>query len=151
VGRSAALTDLPGWARELLERSRVARLGVIADDGAPRVLPVTYALAGGKLVTAVDEKPKRVSGERLARVRWLRSRPQASLTIDRYDDDWSQLSWVQAIGTIEILPAAAAADAISALRERYEPYRMRAPGGPVLVLDPSSILWWRAADPTPAP
>jgi len=33
------------------------------DDGAPRVLPVTYAINGETLVTVVDQKPKRRRGE----------------------------------------------------------------------------------------
>jgi PPOX class probable F420-dependent enzyme len=108
------------------------------------VLPVTYAIAGGALVTAVDHKRKRLHGERLARVRWLRDRPQAALTVDRYDDDWSQLAWVQAIGRVEVLDPADAPEAVAALTERYEPYRARAPAGPVLALEPDRLLWWRA-------
>ena len=48
MGSSASVAELPGWARALLESSRVARLGIADDDGAPRVLPVTYALAGAR-------------------------------------------------------------------------------------------------------
>jgi PPOX class probable F420-dependent enzyme len=128
----------------LLADSRVGRLGVVDDDGAPRVLPVTYAVDGETLVTAVDQKPKRRRGEELARVRWLRARPTAALTVDHYDDDWSALAWVQALGAIRVLDAASAADAIAALTERYEPYRSDPPAGPVLVLEPNRLLWWHA-------
>jgi PPOX class probable F420-dependent enzyme len=127
-----------------LERARVARLGLIDDEGRPRVLPVTYAVAGGELVTVVDQKPKRVEGERLARVRWLRSRPQAALTIDHYREDWSQLAWVQALGSIRILDPASAPEAMAALTERYAPYRAQTPAGPLLVMEPERLLWWRA-------
>jgi PPOX class probable F420-dependent enzyme len=128
----------------LLADSRVGRLGVVDDHGAPRVLPVTYAVDGETLVTAVDQKPKRRRGEELARVRWLRARPTAALTVDHYDDDWSALAWVQALGAIRVLDAANAADAIAALTERYEPYRSDPPAGPVLVLQPNRLLWWHA-------
>jgi PPOX class probable F420-dependent enzyme len=120
----------------------VARLGIIDDDGGPRVLPVTYALSGGSIVTAIDHKPKRVPPERLARVRWLTARPQAAVTVDRYDEDWSRLRWVQAIGRVQILEAACAPEAIAALTERYAPYRDRPPAGPILVLEPDRLLWW---------
>jgi PPOX class probable F420-dependent enzyme len=128
----------------LLADSRVGRLGVVDDHGAPRVLPVTYAVDGETLVTAVDQKPKRRRGEELARVRWLRARPTAALTVDHYEDDWSALAWVQALGAIRVLDAASAADAIAALTERYEPYRSDPPAGPVLVLQPNRLLWWHA-------
>ena len=88
----------------------MARLGLLDDDGAPRVLPVTYALAQGALVSAIDDKPKHVAPERLARVRWLRARPRAALTVDHYEDDWSRLAWVQAIGAVNILDAAEGPD-----------------------------------------
>lgn len=145
MGRSANVAELPGWAVELLERSRVGRLGLIDDDGVPRVLPVTYALSGGRLVTAVDHKPKAQPGRELARVRWLLARPRAALTVDRYDDDWSSLAWVQAVGTVQVLEAADAPEALTALSERYQQYRRRPPGGPVLALEPDRFVWWRAS------
>ena len=146
MGRSANLAELPGWAFELLERSRVARLGLIDDDGNPRVLPVTYALSGRRLVSAVDHKRKRRPGEELPRVRWLRARPQAALTVDHYDDDWWSLAWVQAVGTVRVLASSDAPEAIEALIDRYPQYRHRPPAGPVLALDAMRFVWWRAAD-----
>jgi len=107
-------------------------------------LPITYALDGDAFVTAVDHKPKRVAPERLARIRWLRARPRAALTIDRYDDDWSTLAWVQALGEVRIVAASDASSSLAALSDRYEPYRDRPPSGPVLVLEPQRLLWWRA-------
>ena len=118
---------------------------MLDDDGWPRVLPVTYALSAGVLISAVDHKRKRLSGERLARVRWLRARPQASLTIDHYDDDWTTLAWVQAIGSVEVIDAATAPTAIAALTARYQPYQTHPPAGPVLALTPNRLLWWRAS------
>jgi PPOX class probable F420-dependent enzyme len=144
MGQSASVADLPGWARALLEDSRVARLGIADDDGAPRVLPVTYAVLDDAIVTAIDHKRKEVPADRLARLRWVRARPRAALTVDHYDDDWSQLAWVQAIGPITILEAADAPAAIAALTQRYAPYRNQPPGGPVLSLAPERVLWWRA-------
>ena len=109
------------------------------------MLPVTYALAGARLVTAVDvHKSKRVPAERLARLRWLAARPLAALTVDHYEEDWSRLAWVQAIGPVSILDAADAPDALAALAARYAPYRDRPPAGPVITLEPDRVLWWRA-------
>ncbi len=123
----------------------MARLGLVDDEGGARVLPVTYALAGDALVTAVDvHKPKRVAVERLARLRWLSARPRAALTVDHYEEDWSRLAWVQAIGAVSILEAGDAPDALAALAARYAPYRERPPAGPVIALEPDRVLWWRA-------
>src|SRR6476659_4771947 len=92
--KSKTLDELPAWAGKLLEQARVARIGLLDDGGAPRVLPVTFARAGDDLCIAVDHKPKRGTGE-LARVRWLRADPRAALTVDRYSDEWGRLAWVQ--------------------------------------------------------
>lgn len=145
MGCGASVAELPRWARALLESERVARLGITDDDGAPRVLPITYAVSGGAFVSAIDHKRKRVAAERLARVRWLLARPRAALTIDHYDDDWSSLAWVQALGDVEILERASDAPAaLDALIERYEPYRTHPPSGPLLILRPARLLWWQA-------
>ena len=146
MGWSASVAELPEWAGRLLDSARVARLGLLDDDGAPRVLPVVFAVSGGALVTAVDDKPKRRAGEELARVRWLRSRPRAALTVDHYEDDWSALGWVQALGTVRVSGVGDSPAAIDALRERYPQYREHPPPGPVLELVPDRLLWWRAAD-----
>jgi PPOX class probable F420-dependent enzyme len=146
MGRSASVAELPGWARGLLESARVARLGFVDDEASPRVLPVVFAVSGETFVTAVDHKPKRRPGEELARVKWLRARPRGALTVDRYDDDWSRLAWVQALGAVHVMDAADAPEAIAALTERYPQYREQVPGGPVLSLSPDRLLWWRAAD-----
>jgi PPOX class probable F420-dependent enzyme len=135
---------MPSWARALLERERTGHLGLIDDDGHPRVLPVTFALAAGVLASAVDEKPKRAPGAELARVRWLRRWPPAALTVDHYDEDWSRLAWVQALGRIEVADVADHPEALAALQAKYAPYRDRVPPGPLLLLHPKRVLWWRA-------
>ena len=129
----------------MLERERAGYLGLIDDDGHPRVLPVTFALAGGVLASAVDEKPKRAPGAELARVRWLRRRPAAAFTVDHYDDDWSRLAWVQALGRVEVADAAPPG-AVEALAAKYAQYRELPPEGPFLVLEPERLLHWSATD-----
>jgi PPOX class probable F420-dependent enzyme len=139
------LTELPKWAADLLEDVPVAHLGLLDPDGRPRVLPVTFARFGDALWSAVDDKPKGRPGERLARVRWLRERPAAALTVDRYDDDWTRLAWVQVLGDVEILETRSHEEALEALAARYPAYREREPGGPLLKLRPKRLLWWRAS------
>lgn len=131
------------WERELLRAARVARLGLLDEDGAPRVLPVTFALAGGRIWSAIDRKPKR-SGAEPARLRFLRRRPRVALTVDRYDDDWSRLAWVQVLGAASIHDAGAEPEAMAALAAKYAPYRDQAPPGPLIAIEPERVLSWRA-------
>jgi PPOX class probable F420-dependent enzyme len=135
-------SDLPAWGHELIEAERVARLAFCDRDDRPRVLPVTFALADGAIWSAIDRKPKRAAEP--ARVRWLRRRPEAALCVDRYDDDWSRLAWVQLLGRVEVLDLAAARPGIEALTARYPQYRVEPPPGPVLRLEVERALHWRA-------
>lgn len=137
------LDELPAWALALVESERVARLAFVDDRERPRVLPLTYALAGGAAWSAIDTKPKSVPEP--ARVRYLRRRPAAALCVDRYDDDWSRLAWVQLIGRVELVAVSDAPEAMAALAARYAPYRERRPPGPLLRLAVERALCWRAA------
>jgi PPOX class probable F420-dependent enzyme len=137
------IDELPAWARALLDAERVGRLAYVGDDDRPRVVPVTFALAGGAVFSAIDDKPKRAAEP--ARVRYLRRRPHAALCVDRYDDDWRRLAWVQLLGAVQVLDVAEAPAGLAALAARYVPYRERRPPGPVLRLAPERALHWRAS------
>ncbi len=139
---SRTIDELPGWAGALLEAERVARLAFVDDHDHPRVLPVTFAVAEAAVWSAIDDKPKRRPEP--ARLRYLRRRPEAALCVDRYDDDWYRLAWVQLLGTITIVDIEAAPAARAALSARYAPYRDRRPPGPLLRLEPLRALSWRA-------
>jgi PPOX class probable F420-dependent enzyme len=134
---------LPDWARALLLEEPVGHLGLTDTAGYPRVLPVTYTIREGAAWTAVDNKPKR-AGRELARIRWGRERPHASLTVDHYDDDWSALRWVQLIGQIAVVEGPPAGEVLEALLARYPQYRRDGPPGPVMRLTVARALCWRA-------
>ena len=136
-------TELPVWGPDLLARARVAHLAFLDEDDRPRVLPVTFALAGGAVWSAIDSKPKRTAEP--ARVRLLRRRPEAALCVDRYDDDWSRLAWVQLLGRVDVLDAAAGVPGLDALIAKYPQYRDQPPPGPLLRLTVQRALSWSAS------
>jgi PPOX class probable F420-dependent enzyme len=140
----------PPWARALLESAPHAHLGLLDEQGRPRVQPVTFAFLEGLAWSAVDGKPKRVAPSRLARVRRLRSDPRAALTVDHYEADWSRLAWVQLLGRVTVHDTVADAGAagqraLARLAQKYPVYAERPPDGPLLALAPERILCWRAA------
>jgi PPOX class probable F420-dependent enzyme len=132
---------LPDWARDLLDEARVARLALLDESDLPRVLPVTFVAWEGAVWSAIDRKPKR-AGEP-ARVRRLRRRPEAALLVDRYEDDWSRLAWVELRGRVSVEPLGPAVDALAA---KYPQYFDEPPQGPLLRLEPERFAWWRAAE-----
>ena len=138
------LAALPDWAAGLLARARVGRLALLDADDRPRVLPITFAVADDAVWSAVDNKPKRSAEP--ARVGWLRRRPEVALCVDRYDDDWTELAWVQLLGRIDVLDLDQGIAGLDALRSKYDQYRSDPPPGPVLRLTVERALQWRADD-----
>ena len=137
------LAKLEEWEQDLLAKARVAHLGLLDAKDRPRVLPVTFALAGGRIWSAIDDKPKR-SGREPARLGFLRRRPEVALTVDRYDDDWSRLAWVQVLGEATIHEIGDAPEALEAMSGRYAQYRAEPPPGPLIAIEPRRVLSWRA-------
>jgi PPOX class probable F420-dependent enzyme len=130
-------------ARELLGGARVARLATVARDGRPRLVPITFVLAGDVIYHAVDDKPK--ATRRLARLDDLAAEPRASVLADHYEEDWSALWWVRADGRARVLDDMRddeATRALDLLAERYAQYRERRPAGPVIALDVERITGW---------
>jgi PPOX class probable F420-dependent enzyme len=134
---------LPDWAEELLESARVARLATAGRSGLPLVVPVCFARIAGAVFIPVDEKPKR-PGE-LARVRNLRRDPRATLLIDHYDEDWTQLAWVRLeCGASVQETGAENPAALAALRKRYPQYRaMNLEALPLLRFNVERAVCWR--------
>jgi PPOX class probable F420-dependent enzyme len=121
----------------------VGHLALLDEDGHPRVQPVTFALdaAANTLVTAVDAKPKRAGTP--ARIKRLRADPRATLTVDRYDDDWTALAWVQVLAHAKV--GELHDEARRALERRYPQYQTTPLTGPLITLSPLRIVSWRAS------
>ena len=126
----------------MLATARVARLALLDDEDLPRLLPVIFAVWEGALWSAIDRKPKRTAEP--ARVRRLRRRPEAAVLVDRYEDDWSQLAWVELRGSVAVLAVAEAPGALAALTEKYRQYVDEPPPGPLLRLSVERAACWSA-------
>lgn len=124
--------------------ARVARLATLRADGAPRLVPVTFALVAGLVCSAVDVvKPKTTT--HLARLSDVERDPRVGLVVDHYADDWSQLWWVRVDGTAAVHHDGDLRDrALAALVGKYRPYAAAPPAGPVLVVTPTRWTGWTA-------
>lgn len=128
--------------RDAFAGARVARLATAGADGAPHLVPVTFAVEGDRAYFAVDAKPK--SSARLRRLRNIEENPQVSLLVDEYDEDWERLWWARADGRAYVL-AADLAGARDLLRARYPQYADVALDGPVVEIVVSRWSGWRYA------
>ncbi|MEO7001748.1 MAG: TIGR03668 family PPOX class F420-dependent oxidoreductase [Ktedonobacterales bacterium] len=136
---------------------RVARLATSDTTGKPHVVPVCYAFDGARFYTPIDEKPKRADcsgqssradGRNLLRVRNILARPDVSLLIDRYDEDWSQLGYALITAHATLLDPGDPqhAHALRLLRDRYPQYRaMALESRPVIALTPTHVTAWGPA------
>ena len=128
-----------------LTAARVAWLATTDPDGRPHLVPIVFALDGDTLYSAVDRKPKRST--KLRRIENARARPDVTILIDHYDEDWSRLRFVAVRGRARILHSGREhARGIRLLRRKYVQYRaMRLEERPVLKIVPWKVFAWEAS------
>lgn len=135
-------------ARDRFAQARVARLATVGEatgeDPQPHLVPVTFAVEGDRILTAVDAKPK--GSKELKRLRNIRAHPRVSLLADHYADDWDALWWVRADGTAAVLVDPASVDAtVPLLADKYDQYRQQPPRGPVVAVGVHRWVGWAAS------
>ena len=124
--------------------ARVARLATIDPDGRPHLVPIVFAVDRATLYSAVDRKPKRSTT--LRRIENARARPDVTILVDHYDDDWSSLWWIRLRGSARILDEGEERErALTLLREKYPQYRAEPPEGPVLAVDVTETREWTSS------
>ena len=133
------------WVLDVLASARVGRLGTVDRNGAVRLVPFCFAVAGDWIVGAVDHKPKR--NERLARLDDIASTGVATVLIDHYEEDWTQLWWVRVRGRATVHGDGDSPEvrgAVEALVAKYGQYRDRPPTGAVYRIALDEVTSWRA-------
>ncbi|MGH3443151.1 MAG: TIGR03668 family PPOX class F420-dependent oxidoreductase [Nitriliruptorales bacterium] len=132
-----------GKIRTLFQAARVASLATVRPDGRPHLVPVTFAVDGDRIVTAVDHKPKRTTS--LQRLENIRSNPAVSLLAHRYDADWTRLWWARVDGEAQVVEEGTDHKAaVELLVGKYRQYRARPPEGPAILVDATGWRGWSA-------
>ena len=133
-----------------LTATRVARLATTDPDGRPHIVPIVFALEGDTLYSAVDRKPKR--SQKLRRIENARARPDVTILVDHYEEDWDRLWWIRLRGRARVLDDGEERErALGLLREKYPQYRAEPPNGPVLAVDVTDVREWAVDSPAPRP
>lgn len=143
-GRSVVAVN-EAWIADALQQARVARLGTVGVDGAVRLVPICFATVDDWVVSAVDHKPKRTG--QLRRLDDIQRTRSATVLVDHYDEDWSQLWWVRIRGRAMVHVDAddEAVAALAALAAKYAQYRERLPAGAVYRIAMDEVRSWRPA------
>ena len=130
--------------RRFLDEQRSARLATVDGHGRPHVVPIVYVYDGRALYTPIDRKPKTVGPEGLRRVRNIRSNPNVQVLVDRYDDDWRSLGYVQLRGEAEIIDSGLEyRTAIGLLEAKYPQYKeLSLEGRPLIRIVVEQVVAW---------
>ena len=140
-------------ASAFVAAARRATLSTIGPAGRPRSVPICFVLGPGGLGTGtppihspLDEKPKATADPRdLGRVRDLLARPEATLLVDRWSENWARLAWVR-LDVRGALVEPGAPDhgaAVGALRAKYPQYgRHRLEARPLLRFTIERVVTW---------
>jgi len=128
-------------ARVRFGEARVARLATADAEGRPHLVPIVFVVLADVVWSAVDGKPK--TSRALRRLANVASNPHVSLLVDHYDDDWTQLWWVRADGTAEVVEVGApeAEQALDFLAAKYPQYVSSRPAGPLVRI---AVTRWSA-------
>ena len=140
---------ISGSVQKKLKQARVARLATLDGKNRPHIVPICFVYDGKLFYTAVDRKPKRVTPERLARLRNIRAVSRIALLIDEYDEDWTRLWYVLIRGKAKLIPKSAYrehASAIRKLRAKYVQYAqgMLADDASIIRITPERATFWGA-------
>jgi PPOX class probable F420-dependent enzyme len=138
-------------AGEWLARVAAAPVGRLAThraDGGIDLVPFVFVWLPdppplGRLVSAVDHKPKR--HERLQRLANVAAHPGVTVLVDHYEEDWSALWWVRLRGEARELAPGGDDTALSALVAKYRAYRERPPAGALLRVELTAVQGWSAS------
>ncbi len=111
--------------REFLRLARLGHLATSSRDGVPHNIPICFWFDGSaRFYFIIDEKPKRLTGLGLKRMRNISENPQVALVIDHYEEDWVCLAYVLIHGEAHIVDDPQEyVLALRNLRDKYPQYR----------------------------
>jgi PPOX class probable F420-dependent enzyme len=125
---------------------RVGRMATADKSGRPLVVPICYAYDGRYFYTPIDKKPKRVSIEKLKRIRNILENPNVSVVIDEYHEDWSKLCYVIIYGRADLIERGEEYhNSLGLLCEKYSQYKdmnLSKLNLPVIRIVPNRIVSW---------
>jgi len=135
---------IPKNITAFIRTSRVAHLATADAGGQPLVIPICFVFDGKEFFSAIDEKPKRLSPQRLKRLRNIEENSKVSLVIDRYDEDWQKLAYILVSGQARILLTGQKhRRAVSLLRRKYRQYHsMAIDQRPMIVIKLLGVKAW---------
>ncbi|HKV55080.1 MAG TPA: TIGR03668 family PPOX class F420-dependent oxidoreductase [Candidatus Binataceae bacterium] len=112
--------------REFLRLARLGHLATSSQDGVPHNIPICFWFDdAAHIYFVIDEKPKRLTGTGLKRMRNIAENRRVALVIDHYEEDWACLAYVLIHGEAHIVDDSSEYMlALRSLRDKYPQYRV---------------------------
>lgn len=103
----------------------MAHLATADQYARPHVIPIVFVYEHPHLYTPIDAKPKRTDDwRRLRRVQNVQFNGRASVVVDVWSEEWSELRYTLLEGTADVLESGAERDrAVAMLEAKYPQYR----------------------------
>jgi PPOX class probable F420-dependent enzyme len=131
---------------EFLKLARVAHLATADAGGSPHNVPLCFWFDGVRFYFIVDEKPKRVPGTGIKRMRNIAENPRIAIVVDHYEEDWSSLAYVLVRGeALVVEDSDEYLLALRNLRDKYPQYRAMALSpdkNPIVRIDSRHVHVW---------
>jgi coenzyme F420-0:L-glutamate ligase / coenzyme F420-1:gamma-L-glutamate ligase len=140
---------------DFLKLARIAHLATADASGIPHNVPLCFWYDGTvHFYFIIDEKPKRMTGTGLKRMRNLAENRQVALIVDHYEEDWSCLAYVLVHGAGQIVEDANEYMlALRNLRDKYPQYRTMTLGfdkNPMVRIEAARVhVWGERFKPSP--
>ena len=141
---------MDGRAKELISRSRVARLGTVDDYNQPYVIPVVFVFDGAYFFIPLDSKRKTVRSRDLRRVKNIEKNAKVALLVDEYSESWKELWFIMIMGVAGILEKK---DQIVLLKEihrmliaKYPQYESLGIEESCIKINPIKVISWKNAE-----
>ena len=130
---------------EFIESFEVARLATVDVENRPNVVPICFVCGEkGVIYSAIDSKPKKVTGRDLKRVNNISVNPSVSVVFDKYSEDWDQLGYVVVHGLAQLLLSGDerqyAENLLRAKYPQYETYLKK--GAPIIRVIANRHVSW---------
>lgn len=144
VRQPEAMAQSSKAAERFVRGQRVARLATVDARGRPHIVPIVFAYAARRLYIPLDLKPKSTAPQRLRRVRNIQANPRVQVLVDRYDEDWRRLGYVQLRGHAELIEQGDEYRRALRLLERKYPQYAELPlqGRPVIKVTVERLVAW---------
>ena len=130
--------------KDLIKRSKVARLATVDQQSHPYVVPIVFVFHKNSFFIPLDEKTKGVNPKKLKRVKNIQKNPKVTLLIDQYQNDWKKLFFLMIHGKASVIDnnSKTLNEIHKLLVLKYPQYKKIGVGNSCIKVKPTKIKFW---------